>query len=415
MTAVRSTPAHAAPARKCRVTFVIGTMGAGGAERQILAYLQHFDRARFAVSLYLDHQVGELLDDVPEDVEIVSFWQASGWLGWLLRKVRPVYLGRGLHLMRFLRRWRPDVLYERTFMATVQSARFAHWVGVPRVAAAVAEPEPEVQRWFPQRIPQGYRRARAAYQQASVVVCNSRHLQTHMQEYFQLSESQLETLPNVLDPRRLPAAPAMESEADTAPASDNIDVRDRTYHLVNVGRLDPEKGVFDLIEALQRLIIRDGWKLHLHLIGTGPSQADLQRQVAACGLQSAVTFHGFQANPLERVVQCDLFVFPSHSEGSPNALIEALACGVPVIAADSPTGGPREILDDGRWGRLVPVRDAAALADAIAQALRSLPEARCQAAAAAVAIRQRHDLQAGVRRLEDLLWQVAHHERAAAR
>ena len=79
-------------------------------------------------------------------------------------------------------------------------------------------------------------------------------------------------------------------------------------------------------------------------------------------------FLGRQANPLPLIRQADLFCLPSLFEGMPNALLEAMACRTPVLAADCPTG-PREILDGGRFGCLVPPADPAALADAIEDAM----------------------------------------------
>jgi len=99
------------------------------------------------------------------------------------------------------------------------------------------------------------------------------------------------------------------------------------------------------------------------------------------GLEEFVSMPGFVENPFAYMRAADLFVLSSASEGLPNALIQAMACGTPVVSTDCPTG-PNEILQDGKWGRLVPVGDAEALASAMAAALDdpSPPDVRTRAA-----------------------------------
>ena len=93
-----------------------------------------------------------------------------------------------------------------------------------------------------------------------------------------------------------------------------------------------------------------------------------EEQVKALGLQDAVHFAGFQANPFAYLLHADLFVLASHYEGLGNVITEALACGVPVVATDCKSG-PRELLADGKYGILSPVGDPPALAAAMKESL----------------------------------------------
>ncbi len=86
-----------------------------------------------------------------------------------------------------------------------------------------------------------------------------------------------------------------------------------------------------------------------------------------------VDFPGFKENPYAFLAKADLFVLSSRNEALPTVLIEAMACGCPVVSTDCPYG-PREILEDGRLGPLVPVGDSEALADAMARTLEKPPE-----------------------------------------
>jgi glycosyltransferase involved in cell wall biosynthesis len=106
----------------------------------------------------------------------------------------------------------------------------------------------------------------------------------------------------------------------------------------------------------------------LIIIGEGSERSSLERKVQELGLQEHVSLPGFQRNPYCFMSKANAFVLASEFEGLPNVLIQAMAFGTPVVATDCKSG-PREILDGGRMGALVPVGDVAAIADAINVAL----------------------------------------------
>jgi glycosyltransferase involved in cell wall biosynthesis len=106
----------------------------------------------------------------------------------------------------------------------------------------------------------------------------------------------------------------------------------------------------------------------LMLVGTGAGEVDLRTLAGELGLASQVVFAGFHPDPTSFYQTADLFVLSSDYEGFGNVIVEALACGTSVVSTDCPSG-PAEILENGRYGRLVPVRDAQALADAMQKAL----------------------------------------------
>lgn len=133
-----------------------------------------------------------------------------------------------------------------------------------------------------------------------------------------------------------------------------------------IGRLVPQKDFSNLILAFKQL--RTTHIARLLILGEGEMRASLDDMVAQHGLESDVQFPGFVENPYSWLARSKLFVLSSIWEGLPGVLIEALACGVPVVSTDCPSG-PDEILQGGRWGRLVPVGDVGALASAMAQTL----------------------------------------------
>jgi len=140
--------------------------------------------------------------------------------------------------------------------------------------------------------------------------------------------------------------------------------------LLFVGSLIPVKGVPDLLQALAQLRQhRDDWRLDI--VGDGPNRAEYERLVADWGLTDCITFHGWKSKP--EVADCmrraDLFVMASLWETLPCVLLEAMACGLPVVATR--VGGIPEIVDP-ETGRLVRSGDAPGLATALDQALDSL-------------------------------------------
>ena len=136
---------------------------------------------------------------------------------------------------------------------------------------------------------------------------------------------------------------------------------------VAAGSLQPWKGFDDAIEAIGQ--IRDqGRGLRLLILGEGPERGRLEAQIVQLLLQDRVRLVGHVDNSLKYFAKADLFVLSSHVEGLPNVLVEAMMAGTSCVATDCPTG-PREVLGDGRFGKLVPMRDPAALAAGILEAL----------------------------------------------
>ena len=138
--------------------------------------------------------------------------------------------------------------------------------------------------------------------------------------------------------------------------------------LVAAGSLSPWKGFRYLIEAFS--ILRSTHSARLLLLGDGPLRSELQSLVNSENLQDEVQLIGYVDNPLKYFYRSDVFVLSSLVEGMPNVLIEAMMCGCTPVATDCQTG-PRELLQDGRFGYLVPVCDPSAMATAIQQALES--------------------------------------------
>ncbi|MET1162137.1 MAG: glycosyltransferase [Pseudoxanthomonas sp.] len=178
-------------------------------------------------------------------------------------------------------------------------------------------------------------------------------------ENYGADAARIRTIPNGCDA-------SLFHPADRAAARAGLGIAADAEVVTYVGRLVPEKGLRELLEA-GRTLSAARPRLRLVLVGEGPMREEIATRLAAePSLQ--VTLAGAQppAEVARWMAASDLVTLPSYSEGHPNVLVEALACGRPVVA--TPVGGIPEVVDAGS-GILVAVRDAAALATGLAQAL----------------------------------------------
>jgi glycosyltransferase involved in cell wall biosynthesis len=140
--------------------------------------------------------------------------------------------------------------------------------------------------------------------------------------------------------------------------------------ILTVGRLSAEKGHADLLEAVA--LLRDSPGLGAYrviLVGDGPEEENLRQQAVRLGITDKILMAGFQRNVAPYYGLATIFALPSHSEGSPNVVLEAMSAGLPIVATT--VGGVPEIVENGRTGILVSPRNPAAMAEALSQLLSS--------------------------------------------
>ncbi len=386
---------HVSMGSKIRVLCASGSMGGGGSERQMLNLLTHLDRSRFEPLLYLVYRMGELLPEVPSDVPIVAFWDHH-------RHPRWNYPGRihGMqvrHLHHVLRQQRIDVVYDRALVTTLLTGPAARYAKLPRLSTIVADPRWDLEEGGGRFIAWKRRLLRRAYQQAWRVISVSEDLRQRAIAYYQLDPQRTVTINNPIDLDRVDRL-AAQACPEFSP--------DR-FHVVCAGRLQPQKGYTYLLQAIDELVHQRGWTaIQVHLLGQGPQENQLKQFVEQRKLRDHVLFEGFQQNPFPYYRAADLVCLPSLYEGMPNVLLEAMACGTPVLATDCPSG-PREVLDHGRYGQLVPPANWQALADALEDAMSAYETWRTRADAAMDWLAQRFRLEDAVDQLEALLTDAA--------
>lgn len=221
---------------------------------------------------------------------------------------------------------------------------------------------------------------RLLYGRAHAVVAVSRAIGDELRGRYGVPERLIRVIPNLYDPAAIRGAASEPLPAD-------LDWLGTRSFVTAVGTLAAHKGQEELVRALA-LARRSAPSLELVLVGDGDGAEAIRTLVAGLGLQGAVHLVGFRANPHAIVARSLALALPSHFEGFPNALVEAMLCGVPVVATDCATG-PREIIGDSEHGLLVPaIYDvgADAVVRGLAEALAALvgePELRDRYARAA--------------------------------
>ena len=344
----------------------------------MVTLLRHLDRARFEPHLLLVEGVGPYRTDVPADVPVHVL-------------AAPRLRRAVLDLVRLIRRVDPAVVVSTQGYMNLALLMMRPFFSRARlvVREVIGERYLENSRFQPLF----YRLYLRLVRRADRIVVQSDAVRAEMEARIAAAPGHVVRVYNPVDTARIDARVRAAAPADDA-------ARPR---IVAAGRLGHQKGFDLLLDALAgaRGVVGGGT---LTILGDGPDRAALAARAAALGVAADVRFVGFQENPFAFFAAADLFVLSSRYEGLPNVVLEALACGCPVVAFDCPHG-VREIVRDGVNGVLVPPEDVMALRAAILRVLQD-PDERRRLAANARASVEPFGVETIVRRWEALLDEV---------
>ncbi len=292
---------------------------------------------------------GPFCSDINEDVRVVD-----------LKASRAITSLPGL--TRYLRRERPDgilstLMYANIIMAVAHMFSRSNGIFVARQPSSVS----------PKRKTKSMRDviklllAWVSYFYADQIIGISRGLSEEIERILGVPPEKIKTIHN----------PAFNHNIKKLKSNQPDKLRKDLQYILAVGRLTPDKDFSTLLRAFAR--VRDNRPdMQLVILGEGDERGCLEREARNLGITEAVRMPGFVDNPFGYMSGADVFVLSSRWEGFGNVLVEAMACGTPVVSTDCPSG-PGEILQDGRFGHLVPVEDDEALAQAIADTLDDPP------------------------------------------
>jgi len=342
-------PGNAPPVKgRCKLLFVLPSLGGGGAERASVDLLRGMNRERFELTVALFAQNGSFLEQLPGDVQVRNLRGGSRY------DFRLVW-----RLARLLHREGPSIIFSVLRYANLVTL-LAHRLAGSKARVIVNEqnlPSAEFALFGGAQVKGCF--LKRLYPQADLVTTISKGIARELASLYGLSEHKVQVIPNPVDVARVRTMGSAKQEHPWFHSGLPV--------LMAVGRLHAQKGFTYLIRAFA--IVRNRLPCKLIILGEGPQRRNLEHLIAEFGLSDDVALPGFQANPYNYMRNSTVFILSSLYEGFGNVLVEALALGVPVISTRCPVG-PDEIISDGITGLLVPPADEDFLAQAILRVLK---------------------------------------------
>ena len=322
-----------------RVLIFTNSFLVGGSERQAVELARSLNRTKFDVMLACFQKNGHLLGELPSDLPCPDVYPLKGFLS-------ASCVHQSVRFLRFLRGIRPHVVQCFDFYSNVFAIPIARFAGVPVIVGArrngVLKTPGQllVQRW--------------CYRLASGVVANAGAIKEILVNDEGLQPRRVWVIHNGVDLSRFDSS-QRPSSADSG----------RSWCDLRIGvvaNLRPEKGHLVFLHAAQHLA---GLYPSARFIiaGDGPMKGLIASRIRELSLSKRVQLLGFVRDIPSFLRNLDIVVLPSSSEAFPNAVQEAMAASLPVVATD--TGGTRELVIDGETGFLVSPNDSSALADCI--------------------------------------------------
>jgi glycosyltransferase involved in cell wall biosynthesis len=340
-----------------RVAVFLPCLAGGGAERVMLTLAHGLQARGVPVDLVLARAEGPLLESVPDAIRLID-----------LRARRVLTSLPGL--ARYLRRERPSAIISAMTHANVVAIWARALAGVPTrvvvsqrttLSKASSSAIGRRDRLLPQIV-------RRVYPRADAIVAVSAGVADDLARIASLARDRITVIYNPViteDLERMASEPLehpwfREGEPPV---------------VLSVGRLTPAKDFPTLLRAFA--LVRRRAPARLVILGEGTERARLEWLAQELGITDDVAMPGFDPNPFRYMARAKVYALSSAWEGLPGALIQAMACGCPVVSTDCPSG-PHEVLEGGTLGALVPVGDSAALAaviyDRLSRSDRGYPE-----------------------------------------
>ncbi len=345
-----------------KIAYIVTPIEFGGAEKVNLTFLRNVDRTRFEIQLIVLIRPWEKNNFVINELEKEKY---------IIRKIpvamRPRNSGRDY--IRIIRCFRMlySILTSNSFDLVHSHGYFADIIGIP-AARVLKIPHISTCHGFisnDRNLVLYNRLDQIALRFSDKIIAVSEQIKNDL-ERSGIRRSKITVIQNAVQTTHK----TENYEENRRKKRLDLTIKDEEFIVGYVGRLSDEKGAQYLIEA-GMLLMETGMPCKILIIGDGPKRKELEDMVKMKGLEDNIIFTGFQTNIEEWMPVLDIFILPSLTEGTPMALLEAMAFGLPVVASD--VGGIPEIIDSGENGILVP----AANPDKIKEAISTICKDNC--------------------------------------
>lgn len=344
--------------RKIRITFFIPLLleeSQVGGDLFVINLLKSIDREKFEISLLLGNKKGKFVDEIPKNIRIINL---------NVSHIRYSVL----KLVKYFRAEKPDVFFTFILHANLVSI-VSKFLSGSKAKIIISE-RTTVSRLSEYSAHNIYTKLTARfafpflvkifYPYADEITCVSKGVADDLAKIIG-SSAKIKAIYNYFDFEKIIRL-SKEKINESWFYLNDLPI------ICAVGRLVKDKDYPTLLNAFS--LVSKQTKSRLIIIGEGRDRKKLETQAQQLNISDSVYFAGFQKNPYKFMAESDIFVLSSAIEGLPNVLVEAMACGTPVISTDCKSG-PNEVIEDGENGFLVPVGDEKSLAEAILKLLSS--------------------------------------------
>jgi len=319
---------------RTKIWYLIGTLGVGGAERTLIDLVNNIDQSRFDITIWTIAEPAPLASDINDHVNVRSLGAAN-----------KADIRAPLQFIHSLRREQPDILqsflfYDNT-LATI-AGQFSSETAVITGVRAVPN-DPSTSRTLIRRIMSRF---------ADHIVSNSKA----GVDFIVNHGADPDDVSVVHNGRDLEA---YRNGKATLELRKSLGIPSDVSVVGTVGRLIERKGHYDLLKAWPS-VLQEHPDVHLLIVGDGPERAGLEARAQELGVAETVHLPGTRNDIPDLLDLMDVFAFPSHFEGLPGALLEAMAAGLPIVT--TPVDGNSELVSDGKSGVHFPVSDTKSLA-----------------------------------------------------